>query len=260
MKRYLLAGLAVFLVIAIAFAPAGLLDRALDDTPALDMIDARGTVWRGQGRLLTHGTDLGQVTWTFEPASLLRLLPRYRWHLAHPNAGLEGTVSSLGKLVHLTVGGALDAALLNDWLARYEINVNGNFDIKMDTLTWDLSAARLTQAEGEVQWSGGDVRYRLSNQIRDARLPPMVAQIQNGSEISPLSQRADPNGTDPQAAPVSVVVFARGTETPLMFASQTREGYVRVGITKRFTKLLNNPWPGSDPDHAIVLEVEERVL
>ena len=39
----------------------------------------------------------------------------------------------------------------------------------------------------------------------------------------------------------------------------TPSGSAAIGITRGFTKLAGQPWPGSDPDHTVVLEVEEQL-
>jgi hypothetical protein len=51
-----------------------------------------------------------------------------------------------------------------------------------------------------------------------------------------------------------------GAVIPLLRIEVLANGYVRIGITRLLTKLLNNPWPGSDVDHEVVLEIEERLL
>ena len=55
-------------------------------------------------------------------------------------------------------------------------------------------------------------------------------------------------------------IYAQGEPIRLMQAQITPDGFIKIGISKMFTKVLNRPWPGSDPDHAIVLEVEEQLL
>ncbi len=242
MKKYLLIGLLVFLGVMVVFAPAGLIDRALEQTPALDMVDARGTVWMGQGQILSQGVTLGHLTWDFQPASLLSLSPTYAWQLNENTTRLSGTASSDGQIATITSLGQVDADYLNQWLSAYDIELTGVIDVDIETLELILDPSQLRDARGELAWSGGLVRYTLSGRLSEADLPPLTAYLQNESE-------------GPQA-----VVYAQGNQTPLLFASQGAEGFIKIGITKMFTKLLNNPWPGSDPDHAIVLEVEQQLL
>jgi hypothetical protein len=94
-------------------------------------------------------------------------------------------------------------------------------------------------AAGEISWSGGTVRYTLSGQSSSSTLPPLIAYLGDG---------------------VEAVVFAQNAQTPLIKAELLDNGFAKIGITKLLTKILDNPWPGSDPDHAVVLEVEEQVF
>ncbi len=260
MKRYVLLGLVVFVVVAITFIPAGVVDRALDQTPYVDMVEARGTVWRGSGQLLAlDGTRIGTATWDFEPASLLGLLPRYRWRLDQAQAQLDGTAASRGSVLHLTGAGDIGAGLLNDWLRIYDITLSGDFTVQVESLEWALAEQLLVAASGELTWSGGTVTYVMGGQIRQATLPPMIAVLQTQTADGSTATNEAQTGA-PGPATVQVTAFAVGNETPLMIASQSDGGFVKIGITKGFTKLLQNPWPGSDPDHTIVLEVEERLL
>lgn len=48
--------------------------------------------------------------------------------------------------------------------------------------------------------------------------------------------------------------------TPLIEVTLGYDGFVRVGVTKALTNMLNSPWPGNDPDQAIVLQVEEQIF
>ena len=70
-------------------------------------------------------------------------------------------------------------------------------------------------------------------------LPPLVAYLGEGAEAT---------------------VFAQNGQTPLIKAELQDNGFAKVGITRLLTKMLDNPWPGSEPDHAVVLEVEEQVF
>jgi hypothetical protein len=47
---------------------------------------------------------------------------------------------------------------------------------------------------------------------------------------------------------------------PLMLGKVAQDGMATVGITKQFTKMLGEPWPGGEPDHAVVLEVGEKLF
>lgn len=259
MKRYILLGVLIFAIVAISFAPAGIIPRLLSTNPDLDMVDARGTLWRGQGQLIAAGGfQIGTIHWDFKPTSLLTAMPEYAWQLDNPSIKLSGTAASRGQVLYIDALGDLETHLVNDFIQRYDMRIEGHFNIDLNDVVAQLDNQQLKAGRGEVHWTGGGVTYQLSGRLYQATLPPMVAYLET---LTP-EQGTDSALVMAQPSPprVQMVVFAQGNETPLMFSHQTNGGFVKVGITKLFTKLLNNPWPGSDPDQAIVLEVEERLL
>jgi hypothetical protein len=94
------------------------------------------------------------------------------------------------------------------------------------------------EASGTASWSGGYVRYRLSGQSYSGDLPPLEAALGDGLEA---------------------YVYPVQEQTPLIRAQLLSNGFAKIGITRLLTRLLNNPWPGSDADHEVVLEVEEQL-
>lgn len=95
------------------------------------------------------------------------------------------------------------------------------------------------EASGSLSWPGGDVRYRLSGQEYRGILPPLIATLGDGLEV---------------------YIYKEKGQTPLLIAQMLNNGFVKIGITRLLTRLLNNPWPGSDVDHEVVLEVEEQIF
>ncbi len=243
MKRYIAAGIVLFIVFALAFAPAGILDRAADEAPGLDLVDTRGTVWRGSADLLIEGLPMGQLNWDFEGTSLLLATPSYAWQLTRPDGQFNGTAGSSINRYELNVAGQIEAEAFNEFLDLYDIRLSGNLNVAPTRAAGNHNARLPDSVSGQVDWSGGTVLYTLSGMRREVTLPPLTAYLENGD-----------NGL-PEA-----VVYAAGEDTPLLIASLQENGFAKIGITKLFTKLVQNPYPGSDPDHAIVLEVEEQVF
>lgn len=243
MIRYVLVGVLLFLVFAVSFAPAGLLDRVISSSTEADLVEPQGTVWQGRGQLVVGGVSLGNVVWDFVGTSLLRATPTYAWSLTQPAWQLQGTAGIGFSNAQLSAAGLIQASATNTWLRAYDISLNGDFSIAPTEATFNHRNRQITAVDGELNWSGGTVRYTLSGVLREATLPPLTAIL-------------DMNNDDlPEA-----VVFAEGQQTPLLIATLGRDGFAKVGITKLFTKLLNNPWPGSDPDHVVVLQVEEKII
>lgn len=243
MKRYLAAGSLLFIVFSVTFAPAGLLDRVADAAPGVDLIDARGTVWQGSADLLVEGLPLGLINWDFEAASLLRAAPAYAWRLSRPDGDFTGTAGSSLNRYEITLSGDIAASAFNEFLSTYDIRLSGDLSIAPTAAAGRHDARLPERVDGQVDWSGGSVLYTLAGLRHEVTLPPLTAYLENTPDGQP-----------------GAVVYAAGDDTPLLMASLQKNGFARVGITKQFTKLLQNPYPGSDPDHAIVLEVEEQIF
>lgn len=243
MIRYVLIGTLLFLGFIAGFAPASLLKIAVEQYSNFEIIDPRGTVWRGQGELLVTNVPLGTIEWGVQPTSILQGALSYQWALSQQSWHLDGHAGVNFSEVLIDVTGNLSAESVNEWLRIYDIHITGDFDIAPTKVVMQQTDGSLSHVEGQVRWSGGRVRYQLSGLLHEATLPAMTAYLQVNAN-----------------AEAEAVVYADNLETPLMVAVQGANGFAKVGITKIFTKLLDNPWPGSDPDHAIVLEVEEQVF
>ena len=131
--------------------------------------------------------------------------------------------------------------MLADILARYDIRVPGTIAVENLELTVAYGA-RLPQIRGELKWTGGDIDYRLSGRDHRAQLPALVGFIDSSSGQPEIS------------------VYQVDDRMPLMLAKISQDGLATVGITKQFTKMLGEPWPGGEPDHAVVLEVGEKLF
>jgi type II secretion system (T2SS) protein N len=243
MTKYVLAGLVVFVIAAIAAAPAGIVDRLVNQSGTAELTHSQGSLWRGQADLLVENNHLGQVQWDFKVGSLFKLKPTYQWTLTQSNWALAGAAGTGFSEVEFNVSGEVDAQAINQWLAAYDITTSGTFNIAPTEVLLPHDATLPRAFTGQINWTGGLVRYTLSGLRSEASLPPLVAYLD-------LNEDNEPQAT----------VFAQNDQTPLLIASLGNSGFAKVGISKRFTQLLNNPWPGTDPDHHIVVQVEEKVF
>ena len=220
MKRYIFAGLLVFLVSVAAFAPAGLISRNVNNlNAAIALLDPRGTIWNGQANVLATGESIGQLTWQLSPISLLLLSPSADWQLTGTNIGLSGTISGISQ-INTNTKGELDLALLTPLFNRYDMAVPGMVTLQDVEFEIDTNAQLVTAADGYLEWSGGQVRYILSGILSETLLPKMRANLSAPNQI-PTAE-----------------VFAEGEPVRLIHAQITREGFIKIGITKLFTKLL----------------------
>ncbi|MEM7097056.1 MAG: type II secretion system protein N [Pseudomonadota bacterium] len=241
MLKYTLLLLIVFLICLAAFAPASLLDRALQNAQGVDLVNPRGTVWSGQAGIVVAGAQRGVASWSVRPLSVLTFNPTADWRIEDVSLNLEGWASTVGEHHSLDVQGLIGAEVINEWLRKYYIYLEGEFSVQPTQLS--VSGTQVTKLEGQIDWTGGVVRYRLSGVLHETNLPPLTAYLDQDTQANPIA-----------------TVYAQGNSTPLLFATLSEDGFAKVSMTKLFTKLLNNPWPGSDPDSTIVLEVEEKII
>ena len=237
MRKFLLIGGAVFFALLIVRAPAGLLRLAVPDQGPITLVHLRGTLWDGRGALLVEGVSIGDLAWELTPGTLLQGALGYELALSADNAEISGTIAARPADVDLALSGSIEASFLNEWLARYDIFLAGTFTLEAVRL--QATDRHLTNAAGVVRWTGGPVRYILSGTLSNASLPAMNAVLGPG--------------------PTATVYPERG-QIPVLTAEMLQNGFARVGMTKHLTRLLGNPWPGSDPDHTVVLEVEQQLF
>lgn len=232
-------GVLACLAFCAIFAPARLLATVVERIDGASLTATAGTVWSGSGRLHLQGQDRGRITWSFRPTTLLQLFPGYAFTLAAEHLDLGGRMNLMPGRAAVSVSGTVDAAAVNPWLANYDLFMAGNFQVS--DLYLHIRDNRPDDARGTLRWSGGRLRYVLSRRSKTVDLPPLAASV---------------SFSDRPAA----TVFVEGNTTPLIEAQLLDNGFVRIGITKLLTKMLNEPWPGGGGDHEVVLAVEEKIL
>ena len=158
-----------------------------------------------------------------------------------PALSLEGVVESGFDVSNVVADGDVDANFVNQWLEPYNISLTGGFTLEQAALR--LVGQTPVGADGEVRWNGGPVRYILSGNLSNKVLPGMRAELGPGPE-----------------ATVYPVAPAGADGTPVLQARILDNGFAKIGVTRYMTEILGTPWPGSEPDHAVVLEVEEQLF
>jgi len=243
MGRTLVVILLLVMAFAVAFAPAALIRHALPGAAGIELVAPAGTLWNGQALALIDGRSAGTIGWRMAPVTLLQGALGYHIDLDGPGHAIEAQLRLRPATVEIRLQGGADANAFNDWLSVYEIQLSGHFTFDNVTIKapyrldqhQDLTGA----ASGTLTWSGGTVHYRLAAEPYRGDLPPLEATFGAGLEA---------------------IVRARGNATPLLFIGILNNGHIRLGMTKLLTKMLNNPWPGREADHEVVLEVEEQLL
>lgn len=251
MGKTFLVGILLVLLFVVVFAPAGLLRSLLAPVEGVNLLHPSGTLWHGEAELYLVEHSAGQLQWRFRPAALLGGYLEYQLALTGPDQALDGNVGVSPGSIRLDLEGMLSSRFLNQWLAPYDIGMSGDVTLReVDLLLLrkgtEAAPAGPNQpglapgeASGTLTWDGGAVNYRLSGQEYRGSLPPLVATLGEGLEV---------------------YIYPEAGQTPLLVAQMLDNGFVKIGITRLLTKLLNNPWPGSDIDHEVVLEVEEQLF
>lgn len=244
MKRILslaLIGIATFAVCAIVLAPASLVGLLVRDARPLTLGALTGTLWHGSGDVGFDGTPLGRLNWSFAPVLLLNGQFGFDVDLHGDQLDLAGRAGASPGGASAQLHGTLDAALLKEPLARYAVELPGSFAFD-DVDVTHRYGSRLPMLRGDLKWTGGMVNYRLSGRDQRLDLPPLAGLLDSSS-----------------GQPTLTVTKIDDT-MPLLIGHLTEDGVASLGITKQFTKMLGEPWPGSEPDHAVVLEVGEKLF
>lgn len=237
MARAIAVGVVLFLVFLVARAPAGLVRLLVPEEAPVGLFELDGTLWTGTGSLVIDGQPVGRLGWSFRPVTLLSAGVGYDLALIGDHLDISGRVKAGPGGTTTTLGGEIGAPFVNVWLRPYYIELSGTFALA--EVQADATGLRLDDLSGTLNWDGGPISYRLSGKLYRSTLPPLYATLGPGS---------------------AATVFARGDDTPLLHAALLENGFARFGVTKYLTRMLGNPWPGGDPDHAVVLEVEEQVF
>lgn len=248
MRRIILVLTLLIAGFAVLYAPAALLRQVLSSGSSAVLTGYSGTLWNGSARLLVAGQDAGRLAWELAPVTVLRGALGYHLHLTGPQQSLAADLALRPGGFEVTLNGAVDADWFDRWLARYDIRLGGKFafeSVRIETAYGQGNDQEGTgpapgSAGGRLTWTGGPVHYLLSGRRYEGSLPPLEARFGQGL--------------------IAVVYPSNGDSTLLLRAELLANGFARIGMTRLLTRLLNNPWPGGDADHEVVLEVEEQVL
>ena len=238
---YTLIGIATFIACLVLFAPPTPISSALQRIPNVFVGRPSGSLWRGAVDLAYHGNEVGRLSWSYRPQDLLRLRIGFGYALDDSTHSFTGVGSASASSADATINGEMSATLLTDLLARYDISISGEFDIP-ETINLVAPHGGMPHATGKIRWSGGGIAYRLGTMSRRATLPQLIAYLESPS-------------TGPSAT-----VYAEGDDTPLLLASVQPDGWVSIGVTVRFLELVGQPWSGSQPPQAVIMEVQEKLF
>lgn len=241
MTRYVLIGVLLFLGFAAVLAPASLIRSLIPADSGIGLLQPAGTLWDGAADLYLAGQPAGHLQWNLNVTAIFRGVVGYDIALAGPEHALTGSVGIGIGGSEATLRGQTSGAFANRWLTPYDIHIGGSLELRdvHVRVPYDVRRTGQGAAAGSLAWSGGPVRYVLSGRSNAGSLPPLVAYLGEGLET---------------------VVVPEGGQTPLLRAKVLTDGFVSIGVTKLLTRLVGSPWPGTQADHEVVLEVEEQLF
>lgn len=238
---YALIGILALAGCIVYMAPAALLAAALGEDGPARLAQTRGTIWNGVAAVEYHDQPLGSLSWQFDAGGLARAEAKFDWRLAATGHDLSGTARLGLDGLHCNAAGLVRGTFLRRILAPYWIEAGG--DIGIDSITAHLAHdLRPRNLVGELSWEGGEVRYRLAGEHHRMVLPPLSGMLETV-------------GAEP-----ALTVLGAGIEAPLLHIRLGPDGWLDIGVTKMLTKMAGFPWPGNEPDHAIVIDVSERLI
>jgi len=240
MVRYIAAGVVLFLVFCIAMAPAGLLRHATSDVPGLELIGTAGTVWSGRGGLVVQGEKVGEASWSFKPLELLSLQLGWDVQFTGRDAELTGAIGFSPGTFRANASGVIGEEALNYSLKQWDVQVAGAVSVQSIDAVWQ--AQQLTGLDGRLFWPGGPVSWFMDGHNAAATLPAMTGQLGQS------------------AGALSGLILPDQGQTPVAQIELSPDGTFSLKISKLLTRLLGKPWPGSDPDHVIVIEMVDKVF
>ena len=240
-RQLLLLGLVFFLSFLVIFLPASSIRLVTNAIPAIDFSTTEGSIWNGNGRLRVSKLYVGLLRWSVDPVQLVFGKLAFEWVLEDQSHTFGGSATiRLGGMA-FSFDGLIEAETINRVLAAYNMNLNGTLHLRSVKATINKSEGRI-RIQGDMRWDGGTVQYRMSNQRFQTELPALLGELQMVEGVPSMTVRSE---TD---------------NTPLLRARLDNDGWVHIGITKRFTHLIGQPWQGNEPDPAIVMEVSEKLL
>ena len=240
-RQLLFLGLVFFLSFLVIFLPASSIRFVTNAIPAIDFSTTEGSIWNGSGRLRVTKLYAGSLSWSVDPVQLVFGKLAIEWVLEERTHTFGGAATiRLGSMA-FSFDGLIEAATINRVLAPYNMNLNGALHLRSIKATINKSEGPI-RIQGHMRWDGGTVQYHMSNQRFQRELPALLGELQMVEGIPSMTVRSE---TD---------------DTPLIRARLDDDGWIHIGITKRFTRLIGQPWQGSEPDPAIVMEVSEKLL
>ena len=236
----------LLLVLTIWRMPASLVTRFLEANPQIpfNLSNTSGTLWDGNGRIKANAFRDASISWSVPILDILLFNPSVIWKMDSNNAVLKGKSSISGSNIITITSGTIGSSLLNRIFSEYDIILDGSLSIENLSVISDRNERfSINQLDGLLIWTGGEITYML------AKLPVTI--------VSPVFElelfKKTPN-------PIQARLKTSSYNFPVLLANLSERGNLNVKVTKAFTKIFGNEWPGADSEEQIVLELEEYIF
>ncbi len=240
MFRYIGATALFVALICLVFAPAGLLRHFVSDVPGLHVVSPKGTLWSGAGGIIVQGEQIGSAEWSLQPLSLFAFELAWEVRFSGRDATLHGDVRISPGTLRGKASGVIGVDAINYTLAPWDTRIESPVSVEHLEATFEDQS--LTMLDGQLTWPGGATSWLMDGGTSNATLPPMTAVLSS------------------QDATLSGLMVPVDGQIPVVQVTLAPDGALTVKISKLLTRLVGRPWPGSDPDHAIVVEMVDDVF
>ena len=226
--------------------PASLVTRFLESSPhiPITLLNTSGTLWDGSGRVSNNAIREVNISWSIPIFDILLLSPSVIWKLDVNDSVLQGKSSISDKKINTDLSGTIGSVFLNRIFSEYDVRLDGSLRVEGLSMTTDPSKSfSINQLDGLAIWAGGEVTYMLAKSPVTIMSPVFELELFN-KKPSIIEARLN----------------SPSYSFPLLLASLTEKGNLNVKVTKAFTEIFGNKWPGQDSEENIVLELEEYIF
>ena len=226
--------------------PASLVTRFLESSPhiPITLLNTSGTLWDGSGRISNNAIREVNISWSIPIFDILLLSPSVIWKLDVNDSVLQGKSSISDNKINTDLSGTIGSVFLNRIFSEYDVRLDGSLRVEGLSMTTDPSKSfSINQLDGLAIWAGGEVTYMLAKSPVTIMSPVFELELFN-KKPSIIEARLN----------------SPSYSFPLLLASLTEKGNLNVKVTKAFTEIFGNKWPGQDSEENIVLELEEYIF
>jgi len=227
-------------------APASLIERIVNNESQnlIQFSSPTGTLWQGTGIINIINSPDSAISWSLPLLDILKLKPKILWNMESPTLILDGESVILMGEAETRAKGKIASGQLNKIFAPYDVLLGGDLLIKTISITNKLNENFLiTNLTGDLHWTGGPVSYVLSKSSVTVKSP--VFQLKLSNQIKGVIQ---------------AILNSPNYDYPLMKAKLEPKGILKIQVSKGFTKIFGNEWPGRESDDQFILELEERIF